>query len=141
MKTNQTTYEQKTIKSHKKVLKLIVEGSDGALWGRVNFNDNLIVDSAPTLKALETQMMHLLTKFHEIDSKIYRFQVEYDLTAFFEEFSFLKVTKIAELSGLNGSLVRQYVTGKKNPSEKQVQKIESAVRKIAEQLSNIHLNA
>lgn len=125
----------------KSVIKLIVEGEEGSLWGRVEYEDNLIVDEADSTEKLQKQMRQLLSDFHDLDPKSYEFVIEFDLTAFFIEFDFLKMTKIAELSGLNGSLVRQYATGKKHPSAKQAEKIENAVKQLAQQLSNVHIYA
>ena len=125
----------------KEIIQLIVEGDNGSLWGRVKYDDNLIVEEAKTVEELQQNIRKLLFDFHNLDPDSYDFQIEYDLTAFFNQFDFLKVTKIAELSGLNGSLVRQYATGKKFPSAKQAEKIENAVKQLAQQLSNIHIYA
>ncbi|HEV7382648.1 MAG TPA: hypothetical protein VGN64_22790 [Dyadobacter sp.] len=84
-------------------------------------------------------MKALLFDFHEVDPVTVQFQVGYDLTAFFEQFDFLKITKIAELSGVNGSLMRQYATGKKFPSAKQAKKIERAVKELARQLLKVQI--
>lgn len=121
------------------VIKMILEGEDGSLTGRVTYDDNLIVDDAQSVSALEESMKKLLFDFHGLEPGTYEFQFEYDLTAFFEEFSFLNITKVAEYSGLNGSLVRQYATGKKFPSAKQVEKIESAVKELAQKILNINI--
>lgn len=123
----------------KSIVKLIVEGEEGSLWGRIEYEENLIVDEADSIEQLQKQMRQLLLDFHDLDPKGYEFFIEFDLTAFFIEFDFLKMTKIAELSGLNGSLVRQYASGKKHPSAKQAEKIENAVKQLAQQLSNVHI--
>ncbi len=120
-------------------VKLIIEGGDGALWGRINYEDNLLVEEAETVDKLQFHMRQLLLDFHDLDPDSYEFEIEYDLTAFFEEFDFLKITKIAELAGLNGSLMRQYATGKKSPSARQAEKIERAIRELAQQLLNVHI--
>ena len=122
-----------------KKIRLIVEGSNGSLMGRVFYDDNLIVDEANTVEELENNLKKILFDFHQLDEKSIEFQIEYDLTAFFEQFDYLKITKIAELSGLNGSLLRQYASGKKFPSAKQVEKIEGAVKQILKQLSNVRI--
>lgn len=120
-------------------VKLIIEGGDGAMWGRVNYEDNLLVEEAETVDKLQAQMRQLLFDFHELDPDSYEFEIEYDLTAFFEQFDYLKITKIAELAGLNGSLMRQYATGKKFPSARQAEKIERAIKQLAQQLSKVHI--
>ncbi len=122
-------------------IKLVIEGGDGTVWGRVNYEDDLLVDEAETVENLHAQMQQLLLDFHDLAPDSYEFEIEYDLTAFFEQFDYLKITKIAELAGLNGSLVRQYATGKKFPSAQQAEKIETTIRQLAEQLSNVHIYA
>jgi hypothetical protein len=62
------------------------------------------------------------------------FEVFYDLQAFFDTFKALKITEIAHLANLSGSLVRQYVAGTKHPSAKQAQKIEDAVHLLGKRL-------
>ncbi|KQS27141.1 hypothetical protein ASG33_19260 [Dyadobacter sp. Leaf189] len=118
---------------------MIVEGQDGSLWGRLVYDDDLIVDQASSIEELEMKMKKLLSDFHDLDAKQIVFNIEYDLIAFFEEFRFLNITEIAKASGLNGSLVRQYATGKKFPSAKQAEKLESAVRHLGQRLSNVHI--
>lgn len=121
--------------------KLIIEKSDedGLLWGRTLEDDDLIVDSAPTETDLVEQMKQLLYEFHGVDPSEVVFEIEYDLEAFFQRFDYLKISKVAELAGLNASLVRQYATGKKYPGKKQLEKIESAVQTIGTQLTRTKL--
>lgn len=121
--------------------KLIIEKSDedGLLWGRTLEDDDLIVDSAPTETDLVEQMKQLLYEFHGVDPSKVVFEIEYDLEAFFQRFDYLKISKVAELAGLNASLVRQYATGKKYPGKKQLEKIESAVQAIGTQLTRTKL--
>lgn len=121
------------------VIKLIVEGEDGSLWGRVNYEDDLIVEQAQSVNALQEQIKILLKDLHGLDANSYEFELEYDLTAFFEQFDYLKITKVAEVSGLNGSLVRQYASGKKFPSAKQAMKIQNAVKQLANELLKVHI--
>ena len=95
---------------------LTVEKSQGELWGRVNYEDNLIVDAASKLDGLERKMKKQLKDFHDVDSKDVVFKIQYDLAALFEQFSYLKISAIAEKAGLNAALLRQYVTGIKHAS-------------------------
>jgi len=57
-----------------KIPLLIEKAPDGKLWGRVEFEDNLMVDSANSLEALEFKMKKLLLDFHQIDPLEIRFQ-------------------------------------------------------------------
>ena len=48
-------------------------------------------------------------------------------------------TSLARISGINESLMRQYVAGIKKPSRKVTERIESGLKKYAEELRNISL--
>ena len=122
----------------KKIL-LVVEKDKGKLWGRVNYKNNLITDYAANLTALERKLAKLLKDFHGIQ-KI-NFERSYDLTIFFEHFSYLKQSKIAELAGINPGLLRQYASGVKYPSIAQAKKIEKAVHEVAKELQSVSLYA
>ena len=51
------------------------------------------------------------------------FTYKYDMQSFFDYFSFLNVSKVAELAGINPSLMRQYTSGVANAGQKQYDKI------------------
>ena len=120
-------------------LQLILEKGAGKLWGRISHDENLIVDFASTLQALEKKMRKLLKDFHQLEDV--EFDYAYDLTVFFEEFSFLNQSKIAELSGINPGLLRQYASGVKNPSDVQAKKIQTAIHELALRLKNVQIYA
>jgi hypothetical protein len=120
-------------------IQLVLEKGGGKLWGRVTYDENLIVDSATTLQALEKKIHKALKDFHQLEDV--KFDYAYDLTVFFEEFNFLNQSKIAELSGINASLLRQYASGVKNPSAVQAKKIQTAIRGLALKLKNVQIYA
>ena len=124
-----------------KPIMLIVEKSEGELWGRVNYEDDLLIDSAKNIAGLERKIKKLLKDLHKIDPKDVVFEHQYDLTALFEQFNYLKITAIAERANLNAALLRQYVTGIKHASAKQTKKVEDAIHKIGKELSNIAVYA
>ena len=66
---------------------------------------------------------------------VLEFTYKYDMQSFFDYFSFLNVTKIAELAGINPSLMRQYTSGVANAGQKQYDKIRVAIGKISKELS------
>ena len=69
------------------------------------------------------------------------FRRSYDLTVFFEQFDFLKQSKVAELAGINPGLLRQYASGIKYPSAGQAMKIEKAIHALAKELQSVSLYA
>jgi len=120
-------------------LLLIIEKSKGKLWGRVNYKDDLISEFATSVDALEKKMRKLLKDFHQLPN--IEFEHSYDLTVFFEEYDFLKQSKIAELAGMNPGLLRQYASGVKHPSPAQAKKIEKAVHDLAKELKAVSIYA
>lgn len=124
-------------KTHK--LQLILEKDRGRLWGRVTVGENLVVDTATSLQALERKIRKALKNFEELEAV--EFEYAYDLTVFFEQFNFLNQSKIAELAGINPGLIRQYSSGHKQPSKEQVSKIENAIKKMAARLMSIQLSS
>lgn len=63
------------------------------------------------------------------------FTYKYDMQSFFNYFSFLNVTRIGELAGINSSLLRQYTSGTVMAGEKQYEKVRNCVQKITQELS------
>jgi transcriptional regulator with XRE-family HTH domain len=118
-------------------LQLILEKEGNKIWGRVSVNDNLIFDSASNLKALEKKIRVALKNSEGLVNV--EFEYAYDLTFFFEQFNFLNQSRIAELAGLNPSLIRQYSSGNKQPSAEQVEKIQNAINLMASQLVSVKL--
>ncbi|TWI84098.1 hypothetical protein [Chitinophaga japonensis] len=122
-------------------MELIIEKADVGFLGRVHCEDNLIIDEADNLETLEENIKKALKEFHGLNPKDVKFERKYDLSALFEKFNYLKISIVAELAGLNASLLRQYVTGVKHPSVSQAKKIEEAIHRIGNELNRIHVYA
>lgn len=63
------------------------------------------------------------------------FVYKYDMQAFFNYFSFLNITKIGEMAGINSSLLRQYASGAAMAGQKQYDKIKDCISRITRELS------
>ena len=94
-----------------------------------------------TAEAAKEDMMKAYQEIKEIQAEegkkvpVLEFTYKYDMQSFFDYFSFLNVTKIAELAGINPSLMRQYTSGVANAGQKQYDKIRVAIGKISKELS------
>lgn len=117
------------------ILALNIEHFKGTLHGTTLVGDNLIVEYASSEQELEEKLHQVIEDFHDLKPSEYNFQKRFDLSYFFVKFDFLKINKVAALSGINPSLLRQYVIGGKVPSDKQVLKVKVAIEKIIESLS------
>jgi predicted RNase H-like HicB family nuclease len=63
------------------------------------------------------------------------FEYKYDMQSFFDYFDWINVTKLAEKTGLNDSLLRQYKKGLAFASEKQCVKIQNCLHQLGNELS------
>ncbi|MEI7586239.1 hypothetical protein [Runella sp.] len=131
-------------------LTIIIEKGDGEIWGRVEAPGFLNVTMGNSEAEITQNMLELIEDFLENEGKedeywkgvtleSIEFDYRYDLTAFFDLFSPLKINSIAEKAGINKALLRQYVSGVKHPSAQQVQKIESAIHAFAQNLMKVSL--
>ena len=64
----------------------------------------------------------------------YKMEIQLDVHQLFTYFKELNASAIAKRIKMNDSLLRQYIIGKKNPSEKQSLKILSGVREFGRDL-------
>ncbi len=119
-------------------INLIIENAkDGLVWGRVTYDDNLLVESAQNAEELQVKMKTLLVDFHDLEPNTINFDISYDLSAFFENFGYLKISEIAKYAGLNASLVRHYVAGSKTASKAQVMKLQEAIHRVGNELVQV----
>jgi hypothetical protein len=64
---------------------------------------------------------------------------EFDLPSFFEYYPVISAKALSARVGINHTLLSQYVTGVKKPSDKQVKRILSEVKNIGKELSELEL--
>lgn len=113
----------------------IERGEDRKLWGNFTYNENLITDFAANIPELEDKMKSHLKDFEGLESEQIEFIHHYDVYALFQRFDYLKISSVAKHAGMNAALLRQYASGIKSPSLDQAKKIEQALHKLAEELS------
>ena len=122
-------------------IELVIEKSSDALWGSVNYNQNLIVDHGNNIIELESQFKVLLQDIENIDPENIEFEFTYNVYALFDEFDFLNITKVAKHAGINPGLLRQYASGVKHPSLLQAKKIEETIHNLAAQMQKASVYA
>lgn len=130
-------------------LQIILEKGDGEYWGRLESKDAFLFTTvADSTEEVCLQLKELLADFiahegqeHEewknVKIENITFTHTYDLTALFHIFDVLKINTLAELSGINKSLMRQYAVGIKHPSKQQAEKITNAIKILAQKLQNV----
>lgn len=129
---------------------IILENGSGELWGRLEHEDFLLTTVGNNQKEVTDNLRESLADFltHEgkdipawagVKAEDVVFDYTYDLTAFFDTFSSIKINSIAENAGINKSLLRQYVSGAKKPSEQQAKKIEAAIHQLGQSLMTVRV--
>ncbi len=116
---------------------LIVEKSKNELNGRVQYEDNLIIDTANSVSSLEKKFKKFLFDFHGLDPAEIEFSHVYDISALFGTFGYLKITSIAKKAEMNPALLRQYASGVKYASPRQAKKLEDTIHEIGKELSDV----
>lgn len=135
-----------------KKIKLIIEKNDDMLWGRMEGKGWMPTPFGGTVEEVKESLKELVSDYvkHEgkndrtwnsIDWKKVSFDLKYDLAAFFEQFNYLNLSVISVKIGINRTLLNQYKTGLKYPSERQARKIEDAIHSLAKELQKVKLVA
>ena len=62
-----------------------------------------------------------------------------DLPSFFEFYSIINEKALSKRINMNESLLSQYVNGKKEPSEKQIQKILTGIKDLGKELMQLEI--
>jgi len=125
-----------------KTYKLIIEKGEDGFWGRIETNEDLITSFGKSIDHLKSSMMEALELYFEEFEKPMpkiEFELVMDIQEFFVINDYINISTLAKRIGMNSSLLRQYSKGIKFPSLKQVNKIESAIRKIGKELSKTEL--
>ena len=136
MKTDPLTKRNYELSMQKKIALVIESSSDAEIWGRVHYEDNLIIESAPDLLSLEKKMKKLLKGFHQLDPNTINFDIQYDLTGLFDEKSFLNASVVADKAGISRGLMRQYIAGNKYPSHDRVIQIQKTIHALGKDLQH-----
>lgn len=67
------------------------------------------------------------------------FEYKYDLASFFNYYNWINVSRFAQAVGINDTLMRQYKRGSTYISERQTKKIETALHKFGNELTEVRL--
>ena len=114
-------------------LTLIVEKNKDGFWAQVKEHEGVFTFGV-TIEELKVNAIEAL-ELAEIEfNKQIDFSIQYDIQEFFASHDYINISKLAQRTGMNSSLLRQYASGIKFPGESQIKKIENAIHQIAEEL-------
>lgn len=124
----------------KKKIAIIIETVDEkGYWGRVYFEENIIVDFGKTIDGLKKKMSKLLLDFHKIPITKYAFEIQYDISGLFDDKKYLNASAVADRAGISRLMLRQYRSGNKFPTKEKLQKLEMAIHEIGEELKSLKI--
>ena len=73
-------------------------------------------------------------EFEEVD-----FDYKYDMASFLSYYSkILSLAGLSRLTGINQQQLSHYVTGRRNPSAKTMEKMQEAIQRLGKDLSTVH---
>ena len=73
-------------------------------------------------------------EFEEVD-----FDYKYDMASFLSYYSkILSLAGMSRLTGINQHQLSHYVTGRRNPSAKTIEKMQAAIQRFGKDLSTVH---
>lgn len=132
----------------KKVKAIIERGADG-LYSiyTPTLKNNIIGEGATVAEAKQDFLIgyqEIIDTYKEDGKRLPRelnnieFVYQYDLAAFYQAHPYLNVSKIAQFTGINDTLMRQYKRGQ-YISETQILRIQNGIRAIGEELANTTL--
>jgi hypothetical protein len=129
---------------------IILEPGDGEIWGRIDAPYTLLTSVAHSVEGVTQNLKDLIQdhldhegkeqlEWQNIQVKDITFEYVYDLTELFDVLSAVKINSIADLAGINQSLMRQYASGVKYPSPQQAAKIQDAVHQLGKKLLQVSM--
>lgn len=130
-----------------KVTAIVHKGKDGfyTCYVEAGLPGFVLSGYGETAEEAKTDMMEAYEEIKQLraeegkDTTELEFVYKYDLQAFFNNFKWLNASKVAEIAGINPSLMRQYSSGSAKAGEKQYEKIRCAVMKLSTELYNARL--
>ena len=118
-------------------IELIIESANtDAVFGRIKYDDNLMVSSAKNLEALTKKMKKLLKDFHQLKPESIEFEIQYDITGLFDSKNYLNASAVAEKAGISKGMMRQYTSGRKFPTLERVIQIQKTIHQLGKDLQH-----
>jgi hypothetical protein len=133
-----------------KVKAFIERGNDGSFGVYVDLENNTlnygIIGEGKTIKEAIDDFHNSYKEMKELyhsESKHFQeaeFEFKYDTASFLAYYSnVLSLAGLGRLTGINQGQLSHYVTGRRKPSQKTVQKIEKSLHDFAAEISQVQL--
>ncbi len=133
----------------KSIIIYVEKAEDGTYWGSSQNLPGGISTYGNSLESLKQNLKIAFRDYLEVGKDLGEdwvnevddmgsFEFQLDIPSFFKMLP-VKISAIAEKTGINPSLLRQYASGKTNASEKRAKQIEKAIHELGEDLLSVSL--
>lgn len=133
-----------------KVKAFIERGNDGSYGVYVDLEDKtlnygIIGDGKTVKEAIDDfyNSYNEMLELYKSENKYFKeanFEFKYDTASFLAYYSnVLSLAGLGRLTGIAQGQLSHYVTGRRKPSQKTVQKIEKSLHKFADEISQVQL--
>ncbi len=127
----------------------IEKQSDGSFIAYNTTGDNVrLIGTGNSVKEAKEDFFNsineVLQTYNEIGDEIPEFlkedvEFQFDIPSLFDYYPMLNVSALGRYLGINESLMRQYRSGSAQISNKQLEKIEAGLHRLASELATLHL--
>lgn len=124
----------------KKRIKIIIEKTETGFSAFTE--DYPIFTTGKTITELQNNALEATQLyFDEQEEKITieKLKFEFDFQQFFQYYNVINAKMLAQKIGMNATLLSQYVSGKKKPSDVQTEKILAGIHQIGQELAELNL--
>ncbi|HEY9184780.1 MAG TPA: type II toxin-antitoxin system HicB family antitoxin [Salegentibacter sp.] len=133
----------------KKIEVFVEKANDGIYWGSIQNLPGGVSSYGNSLDELKQNLKAAFKDYLDVGrelnedwvqeiEQLTEFEYQLDIASFFKLLP-IKISAIAEKTGINPSLMRQYASGKANVSEKRAREIEKAIHELGEDLLSVSL--
>lgn len=131
-----------------KVKALIERGNDGTYGIYIDLNEErltygILGDGHTVEEAIEdfNNSYQEMKVYYQEEGKFFQeaeFEFEYDTASFLSSYShILSLVGLSRLTGINKGQLSHYVTGRKKPTKKTIEKIQDSIHKFGRELSQV----
>jgi len=124
----------------KKRIKIIIEKTETGFSAFTE--DYPIFTTGKTITELQNNALEATQFYFEGQEEkitMEKLKFEFDFQQFFQYYNVINAKILAQKIGMNATLLSQYVSGKKKPSDVQTEKILTIIHQIGQELAELNL--
>jgi hypothetical protein len=81
----------------KKKTEIFIEKAEGGqLWGRINYEEDLLTTNAESVDGIIENFREQFEAFYNLKTTKNNFEIKYDLEAFFDQYNVLNISEIGK---------------------------------------------